>query len=270
MKITITLFITMIAISVYAAKRSALSPAQLVVGEWRNANKHYEPSLKYPKSREYFTTITAGRKTGVRSLKMEDEKTSSLPYSILKENKKEYVLEISLHLSNVKRRKSILTFDKTGTKMLQRMYITNKFHIDTYFIYVGGQTSIASPLKRKAGAPCMVRVAINDDTKRDPVNSKAEIWFRGYGSWWLKPELKYGGTFKNLGSRLCNIKQILHIYPDSRNGKELQVSYMMTKKMNPKGSPRDMINVDISDTQIKVYGLPIKAANDKFELIYKR
>ena len=107
-------------------------------------------------------------------------------------------------------------------------------------------------------------------SKKNPVHSKAEIWFRGYGSWWLKRDLKYGGSFKNLGTRPSEVKQMLTIYPESRDGKELKVPYLMTDKMNPKGSPRDMISVDISDTEVIVYGLPIKAATGKFEVKYKR
>ena len=62
-----------------------------------------------------------------------------------------------------------------------------------------------------SGKPVMVRVAVWDDTDKKPVDEKAEIWFRGYGSWWLKPELKYGGTFKNLGRRPSGEKQVLNI-----------------------------------------------------------
>jgi len=116
----------------------------------------------------------------------------------------------------------------------------------------------------------MVRVAVWDDTKSRPVHSRAEIWFRGVGSWWLKPEMKYGGTSKDLGVRPKGIEHTLIIYPESRNGKEIKVPYMMTDKMNPKGSPRDMIQVSISDTTITVNGLPIKAATGTFELKYPR
>jgi len=121
-----------------------------------------------------------------------------------------------------------------------------------------------------SGQPMMVRVSVNDDTQTRQVHAKTEIWFRGYGSWWLKRELKYGGTVKNLGTRPSGIKQTLIIYPESRDGKELKVPYMMTDEMNPKGSPRDMISVDISDTEITVHGLPIKAASGQFEMKYKR
>ena len=116
----------------------------------------------------------------------------------------------------------------------------------------------------------MVRVAVWVDTKNRPIHPKAEIWFRGAGSWWLKPEMKYGGTSRNLGVRPKGVEQTLIIYPESRSGKEIKVPYKMTDKMNPKGNPRDMISVSISDTMITVHGLPIQAATGKLELKYPR
>ena len=121
-----------------------------------------------------------------------------------------------------------------------------------------------------SGQPIMVRIAVWDDTQRKPIHKRAEIWFRGHGSWWLKRELQHGGTTKNLGLRPSGDLQYLIIYPESRTGKELKVPYMMTDGMNPNGSPRDMISVAISDTEITVHGLPIKAATGKTELKYKR
>ena len=121
-----------------------------------------------------------------------------------------------------------------------------------------------------SGQPIMVRVAVWDDTKRKPVHPRAEIWFRGHGSWWLKRELQDGGTIKNLGTRPSGQLQNLIIYPESRNGRELKVPYVMTDQMNSKGSPRDMISVNISDTEITVHGLPTEAATGKSELKYKR
>ena len=116
----------------------------------------------------------------------------------------------------------------------------------------------------------MVRVSINDDTKKKPVHAKAEIWFKGLGSWFFKNELKYGGTVKNLGKCSSNKIVNLIIYPDSRKGKEISIPIKMNSEMNPNGSPRDMITIDFSDKYFIVFGLPIKEANGKFELKYKR
>jgi len=132
------------------------------------------------------------------------------------------------------------------------------------------QASKPKDVTKGSSQPIMVRIAVWDDTQKKPVHAKAEIWFRGHGSWWLKPELKYGSTVKNLGTRPSGSQQTLIIYPESRSGRELKVPYMMTDDMNPKGSPRDMISVDISDTEVTVHGLPIKVATGKFEMKYKR
>jgi hypothetical protein len=78
------------------------------------------------------------------------------------------------------------------------------------------------------------------------------------------------GTVRKLGERPSGSKQTLMFYPDSREGKELKIPYMMTDEMNPVGSPRDTIIIDISDTEIEVYGPPIKAATGRSELKYRR
>jgi len=44
----------------------------------------------------------------------------------------------------------------------------------------------------------------------------------------------------------------------------------MTDKMNPNGSTRDMITINITDNEISVYGYPIEAANGNIELKYRR
>lgn len=253
--------------------RSAMTPAQLIVGEWKSATKSYAPDPEYPQSRAYFTSIDKKKGTGTRSLRHEDGKKESSPYSIVREDKDKNILECSIHLTGGRKRKVSFTFDETGTKAVQRMYVTDKFHIDTHHLYVGPvpeSSPTPKEIAKASGQPIMVRVAVNDDTQRKPVHARAEIWFRGHGSWWLKPELKYGGTFKDLGSRPSGTQQALTIYAESRTGTELRVPYMMTDKMNPNGSPRDMISVDISDTEITVRGLPIKAATGKCELKYKR
>ena len=271
---TIAVILSIItATAALGADRSNMSPAQLIVGEWKSATKTYAPDPEYPNSREYFSAVDTKDGAGTRSLRQEDGKKESSPYSVVKEDRAKRVLEISIRLSDNQKRKALFKFDETGTRMVQRMYVTDKFHIDTHHLFVGGALPAPPTVQQKpkgSGKPYMVRVAVNDDTERKPVHAKAEIWFRGHGSWWLKPELKYGGTFKNLGARPSGAVQTLIIYPESRDGKELKVPYMMTDAMNPKGSPRDMISVDISDTEITVHGLPIKAATGKFELKYKR
>ncbi|MFA7123371.1 MAG: hypothetical protein WC212_04980 [Candidatus Delongbacteria bacterium] len=116
----------------------------------------------------------------------------------------------------------------------------------------------------------MVRVSINDDTKMKPIHDKAEIWFKGLGSWFFKSELKSGGTVKDLGKCSSDKTVNLMIYPNSREGEEISIPIKMNSEMNPNGSPRDMITIDFSDEYFTVFGLPVKEANGKFELKYNR
>ena len=115
-----------------------------------------------------------------------------------------------------------------------------------------------------------VRVTVWDDTEKTPVHNRAEIWLKGHGSWFLKSELKYGGAVKTLGNLQSGVKNSLYLYPDSRDGKEFMVPFVLTEDMNPKGSARDMITINISDKEIKFLGLPIEKATGEVEMKFIR
>ncbi len=115
-----------------------------------------------------------------------------------------------------------------------------------------------------------VRVAVWDDTEKTPVHNRAEIWLKGHGSWFLKTELKDGGTTKTFGYMQSGAKHTLFIYPDSRDGKEFSASFLLTEDMNPKGSARDMITINISDKELVIMGLPIKEATGEAEVKFQR
>lgn len=121
-----------------------------------------------------------------------------------------------------------------------------------------------------ASKDAVVRVMVINDTKSIPIANKSEIWFRGHGSWWLKRATEFGSDAKKLGRRNIGSKDTLVVYPDGRNGKEFSVPFMMTAEMNPEGSVRDSILIEILDTRVKASGLPIKAATGKSELIFQR
>lgn len=110
-----------------------------------------------------------------------------------------------------------------------------------------------------------VRVAVFDDTKKNPLPQKAEIWIRGLGSWWIAKE-----NVRNVPDREVGATDSIFVYPDGRSGKELSVPFKMTNEMCSQGCARDLISVDISDTHVVIHGTPIKAANDEFEVKLKR
>ena len=110
----------------------------------------------------------------------------------------------------------------------------------------------------------MVRVMVWDDTANKPLHAKAELWFRGHGSFWLKKETKFGAAAEDLGRRQVGIKfdgdDSIQFYPEGRDGQKINIPLMMTRKMNPEGSTRDSIMITISDDEIEILGLPLKAA----------
>lgn len=115
-----------------------------------------------------------------------------------------------------------------------------------------------------------IKVNITDLTEENPVHKRAEIWVKGMGSWFFAPELEYGGTTKTIEGQELGVVHKMYIYPDSRDGKEMMVEFMITEEMNP-GSVGDATRIDIYDAEVKVNGTPIKAANDgEFEITFER
>jgi len=142
-------------------------------------------------------------------------------------------------------------------------------------------TEIATPAEKKlaieveaAPATAKVRVIVFDDTVKKPIPRRAEIWFRGLGSWWLSRDT---GP-KTLGPReigqLLEGDDTLVIYPNGRGsndeGRRIDVPIKLTTEMNPEGSPRDAVTIEISDTVFTIGGLPVKAANQSKEIVIPR
>jgi len=130
------------------------------------------------------------------------------------------------------------------------------------------------PKQLGSGRDFIVRVQVWDDTDRKPIHEKAEIWFRGHGSWWLKPASKSGAAAMNLGRREMDVKftedDAVQFYPEGRTGPKISIPLMMTAAMNPEGSQRDTIIINIDDAEIEVIGLPIEAAIGKTTLKFDR
>lgn len=117
----------------------------------------------------------------------------------------------------------------------------------------------------------MVRVSVWDDTESKPLPDKAELWFRGYGSWWLKPATKFGGDTKKLGDRQPGNRDSLMLYPDGRDGgREITIPIETTTEMSRLGSARDTITISISDDEVEVVGLAIEAATGETSFTVER
>lgn len=142
---------------------------------------------------------------------------------------------------------------------------------------------IAEPEETKFDPPkeaeeVMVRATFWDDTKTRPINDKSEIWFRGYGSWWLKPSTKFGGDVKELGKRKIGEKltgdNTIVLYPDGRQtdetGKERGQRIDIPIKMFRSGEAYTTIEIGIGDKEIEISGFPVKEAIGKATYKVKR
>ena len=109
-----------------------------------------------------------------------------------------------------------------------------------------------------------LRIGVWDWTEDNPIHIRAEIWIRGVGSKYLKRAPFVVGKFP------VDVKQECFFYPESREGKEIMFTFMMTEDMNPNGSVRDTLWISFYDEEVEVSGLPITAATGKSELKFKR
>jgi hypothetical protein len=119
-------------------------------------------------------------------------------------------------------------------------------------------------------APAKVRVIVYDDTDRNPLPKRSELWFRGHGSWWIEQQTQHGGGTETFGPVQTGTEHSFSLYPDERQGREIVVRFKMTTGMNSAGSVRDAISISITDAEVVVSGLPIKAASGQFEERFNR
>lgn len=136
------------------------------------------------------------------------------------------------------------------------------------------EKAVAEEEAEELPSEAKVQVIVFNDTEKRPLDPKAEIWFRGLGSWWLANDT---GP-KTVGPRpideLLKGDKTLVIYPSGRGlndeGQRIDVPIKLSTAMNPEGSPRDAVTIEISDTEIKAWGLPVKAAIGKSEVVFPR
>jgi hypothetical protein len=86
----------------------------------------------------------------------------------------------------------------------------------------------------------------------------------------LKAATKYGSDGRDVGRRKIGQPDQLTLRADGPNGKSIVIPFAMTEEMNPAGSPRDAIDISISDAEVEVIGLPLKAATGNVEMKVKR
>jgi hypothetical protein len=103
-----------------------------------------------------------------------------------------------------------------------------------------------------------VRLGVWDETEKKPADN-LEVWMKGMGSWYPG-----GAGVKTLPSVPVNEEQALFIYPDGRNGKEIEVKFKANDEMIS-DSVRDMLNIEITDSKVTVYGAPIEGHEVEFK-----
>jgi hypothetical protein len=248
-------------------------------GEWRPATENYEPHPDYPNDRFYYLPIDRETGEGIRIMREDSWQNGEhreVPIKILEEDNENRILKVQTFPSESSppSREILYHFDESGSKLKMQMELIpgSGNYFDTYAILVGPVPEhLLSDQEVIEGPPIMVRVSVWDDTENTSIHSRAEIWFRGYGSWWIgNPLIRHGGVTEELGQRPSRVKHELIFYPDGRDGNEIKIPYMLTEDMNPDGSPRDTITISIQDSKIVAEGLPIRAATGENTIEFTR
>ena len=105
----------------------------------------------------------------------------------------------------------------------------------------------------------MLRIVVYDDTEKNKLGDRAEIWVRGNGSWWIAKDVTFGSGMKDLARFEAGKEDRFYIYPDGRErGKEMIVPFLLTEDMCLDGCARNMVNLDISDKSVEVHGRPVE------------
>lgn len=146
---------------------------------------------------------------------------------------------------------------ETNTKPINRA-----FGSTTRSKNVGTTSQRPSPTV-PTGATAIVRVQVWDDTEQNPMPRQAAFGLQGQLSWQFNHDQNGGPFGRDFGPQLVGERGLALLYPDGTGGQVVRIPYMMTAAMNPQGSARDSIIINIGDTEIEVVGLPIKAATGK-------
>lgn len=103
----------------------------------------------------------------------------------------------------------------------------------------------------------LLEVAVMDWTENNPPAERAEIWVRGHGSWFLDLEFEGDGP-KALGEFPVGELRTddFYVYPDGRNGAEINVGFEMTEDMIS-GSTQARTFVRIYDDHVQIVGTAI-------------
>lgn len=119
-----------------------------------------------------------------------------------------------------------------------------------------------------------VRIAIHNDTERNPISENCRIWMKGYGDFYPAKDSgwKFGGALIEKAGPFDTTKtQTLYFYPDySDESREIKVPLKFSKENNPDTSIRDMLDIAIEPKQIKFGGLLLKNAIGKSEITFDR
>lgn len=124
-----------------------------------------------------------------------------------------------------------------------------------------GLTSTDVPAVTTEPGVVLLDIAVSDWTEQRPAGDRAEVWVRGAGSWY--PDLTFGSDRRSTAPFPIGQPNDFFVYPDGRDGAEIQVTFVMTEEMIS-GAARSVTHVEIYDAQVVVWGEAIPGHEQVF------
>lgn len=135
---------------------------------------------------------------------------------------------------------------------------------------------IEKPVTKKEQLPknFYVRIAYFNDTKEKPISNNCRMWIRGFGDFYpsRQKQWKFGGALiEKAGPFDTKDEHVIYFYPDySDESREIKIPIKYSSGMNPNGSVRDMITIEIKPETIVFFGIPVKNANGQLTRTFNR
>lgn len=116
-----------------------------------------------------------------------------------------------------------------------------------------------------------MRIAIYNDAQSKDFG-RCRIWIEGYGDFWPARDSgwEFGGAIiEKAGPFDTSEVQTLYFYADYRyEDYVIKVPFKFSNEMNPNGSDRDTLLINVGDTAISFLGTAVKNATGKSEIVF--
>lgn len=107
----------------------------------------------------------------------------------------------------------------------------------------------------------------------EKLGSKAEVWVKGMGSWFLNNDYNPNDQVNKFGLVSTKTPELhtdqeydLFFYPNGRDGKEISVKFKIDSNFCTQGCPRDAVSITVYKNEVRFFGRPIEEVYGEIEI----